>query len=973
MFRFVKFETKKNFSEDFVENIIGDILLTISPIQGNSVNVLGEIKNDEASRINEQKKSIAVLSSISSSEIRKSGDSNAADALKRITGVSISNENSVIVRGLGDRYTETQVNGFNLASPEPDKKVVPLNLFPTALIEKILVYKTYLSNLPGNFAGGNVSIITRSYPNKKILSFKYGSSSNSEFSSNRFMLGNNGDYAFWNLGQSNNSNPVPGNISLSQYTHPDSEQWHLLFNEDRPVSYNERSNLWYQYLGSQGKSMDKSFVGSVINTINPNSNFSINYGDKFNFSDIIEFGFFSSLNYNNKYKFNINEKSKYANTDSGLKLDAFAQRSNSSFSTNAAVVFSTGFKYGYEKQFELDWQSLLTGYTDNNYVISNGYDSNVDDGYFFDESYTEKNITSHRFSVRHKFNETYNYKFQYNFSESILNRPDSKKHYYLRDTVYEDVTDCNHDNLDYNSSNNTYSRDDDDNYNIAMGTLCEGDSRWISWMGNNSWDEGIDASFADANNDGVWNAYDSLYTIYKSNGVYPGARTFSSGGENVNSLKFDNFLSFSNENVLSFGFSIEDRDRRFLKRDFYLDAVNSSFWDDFEDFDPQEAPFGSIFNFENYHGESDGGLILVENVAALARNAYYAENTNSAVYLMLNSNFQFLSEILSLAENLKVISGIRVENDKLKLQPYNPVSNDIFISNIPPFDTVKVDREELYILPSINVTYGDQNKIRFAISKTLARPQFRELAPFEFQEYYSEEPVVGYPGLKSAKIFNYDLRYENYFSSSEVFSGAVFYKKFINPIEIAYIPSNDRAYKTYQNAIDANSYGLEIEFRKNLRFIPLNLGSSSLSFNSIFTKSEVMSDSMAYLFNGSSIKNNASNYSRAMQGQSDIVFNALLNFKHRNSGIDFNLSYNTFSKRINVIGTGDLLDEYEMPYHLVNFKIKKNVFNNVDLSLTLKNLLNEQKKFGYLDGGQFYQTRISNPGRSYSFSCKLSL
>ena len=242
-------------------------------------------------------------------------------------------------------------------------------------------------------------------------------------------------------------------------------------------------------------------------------------------------------------------------------------------------------------------------------------------------------------------------------------------------------------------------------------------------------------------------------------------------------------------------------------------------------------------------------------------------------------------------------------------------------------------------MPSINISIGELDKFRMGISKTKARPQFRELAPFEFQEYYSEEPVVGYPGLKSTDITNLDFRYEKYFSSSEIFSIALFLKEFVNPIEVAYIPSNDRAYKTYQNALDATSYGLEVEFRKNLRFIPITFGNASISLNGIYTESSVKSSDRAYLFNGSEIANNAANLPRPMQGQSDFVFNALINFKHRWSGIAFNMSYNTFSKRVSVVGIGDLVDEYELPYHLLNLQFKRKIFNQFEINLKLKNLV----------------------------------
>mgnify|MGYP001251769484 CR=1 FL=1 len=940
------------------QNDLGNIYLTISAVQGQSINVVGDKKNDETSRILEQKLSNAVLSSVSSAEIRKSGDSNAAEAIRRITGVSITNEKNVVVRGLGSRYTETQINGFNLASPEPDEKVVPLNLFPSSLIEKILVYKTYISSLPANFAGGNVSVQTLSYPNKRILSFGISSLSNNQFSSDQFKLGNYNNYNVFGLNNklSELDNIIPSNQSLDRfgYLQITSDNWIEIFDEDMPTSSSDRAMLWNDYLGTRGTQFSQGFKPKKTVGLDPNTKFTFNFGNKYELSQLIEFGFFSSLNISNKFSFDEKEKTKWSQTDLGFQESSYILQQESSHIVQSALVLSSGLKYGFNKQFALDWQTLLTGYLNNSFSMGDGYDSNVDNGgYFFDENLTQKQIASHRLSSNFKLNDIYNVSFQFNHSKSNLNRPDSKKHYYLRTTVYEDLIDCNNEYLVLN----------DENYEI--GQICDGDNNWVDWMGNGVWDEG--ENFSDDNEDGNWGILDSLYTPYRHNGVNTGIRSFTYGGENVNSLKLDNNLNFvynSSKVKLDFGLSYENRNRNFIKRDFYLDAMNSSFWEDYESFNPDSIAFGSLFDSGNYYGEINNGLILVENVAGLARNAYSAENSNVAAYLMSKINFNDISNL---------VFGLRLENDYLFLEPYNPTNGRVFVNNLTQ-EPIRVDRSEFDVVPSINYSYGDENKYRIALSKTKARPQFRELAPFEFQEYYSEEPMVGYPYLKSTDITNFDFRFEKYLSSSEMFSSAIFYKNFINPIEVAYIPSNDRAYKTYQNALDANSYGLELEYRKNLRFIPLELGLASIGVNGIFTKSSVESDSIAYLFNNSQIKNNASNLKRSMQGQSDVIFNVLINFKHIPTNITYNLSYNTFSKRINVIGTGDLVDEYEFPFHLVNFQMKKTFVKKYDFVFKIKNILNSTKSYGYLDSNtnEIFYTKKYSPGISFSASFKVN-
>ncbi|MED5474972.1 MAG: carboxypeptidase-like regulatory domain-containing protein [Candidatus Neomarinimicrobiota bacterium] len=956
---YISYQTKiiEDYQISKGNNILADIVMSISAVQGQSINVVSEKKMDEADRIMDQKLSNAVLSSVSSAEIRKSGDSNVAEALRRITGVTITSEKNVVVRGLGNRYTETQINGFNLASPEPDKKVVPLNLFPTSLIDKILVYKTYIATLPANFAGGNVSVQTLSYPNKKILSFKLSSSSNSTFDSDLFQLGNYESYNMFGFNNNFNGlkNIVPDNQALDRYAYLQMSQndWIEIFNESKPSSSTSQANNWNEYLGSRGSAFNKGFIPNSSIKLKPNTKLTFNLGNKYSINDIIEFGVFSSLNLSNNYSFKSIEKSNWSQTDNGFQISANSIQNQSQHIVQSALVLSSGLKYGFQKEFSLDWQTLLTGFLNNSFSKTDGYDSNVDNGgFFFDEDLNEKQITSHRLYSKYTLNDNYNLSFQWNVSNSKLSRPDSKKHYYLRTTVYEDLIDCNNELITIN------------NISYNEGEICEDNVDWMDWMGNSVWDYG--ENYTDTNEDGVWGILDSLYTPYRYNGINTGIRAFTSGSENVNSLKFDNNINLmldDNEMTIDLGFAYEGRDRNFIKRDFYVEAMSSSFWEDYASFNPDHVPFGSIFNSGNYFGERNNGLILIENIAGLARNAYRAQNTIYSSYISTKIVFNEITDF---------ILGMRIEQDNLFLEPYNPTNNKIFENNLTK-EEIKVDRTELNFIPSINISYGEQNKFRFALSRTKARPQFRELAPFEFQEYYSEEPIVGYPGLKSTDITNFDLRYEKYISASEILSSAVFYKNFNNPIAAAYIPSNDRAYKTYQNALNALSYGLEIEYRKNLRFIPLQIGIASISINGIFTNSELKSDSVAYLFNNSSIKNNASNLERSMQGQSDYVFNALINFKHTSSRIDFSLSYNTFSKRINVIGTGDLVDEYEFPYHLVNFQVKQTFLKKYEFNFKVKNLLNSQKKYGYIekDTNNIFYTKKYKTGFSISASLKI--
>ncbi len=121
--------------------------------------------------LDEQRNSIAVVSAISSEQIARSPDSDAAAAVQRVSGATVQDGRYVSVRGLGDRYTTASLNGARIPSPEPERKVVPLDLFPSSLLSGITTAKTFTPNQSGDFSGGAVDIRTREFGGQRYQAF----------------------------------------------------------------------------------------------------------------------------------------------------------------------------------------------------------------------------------------------------------------------------------------------------------------------------------------------------------------------------------------------------------------------------------------------------------------------------------------------------------------------------------------------------------------------------------------------------------------------------------------------------------------------------------------------------------------------------------------------------------------------------------------------------------------------------------
>ncbi len=136
-----------------------ELTVTASDARGGTIQLLRE-----------RKEAPAVVDVVGTEQMSRAGDTDAAAALKRVNGLTVIGGRYVYVRGLGDRYSQTLLDGSSLPSPEPEKRVVPLDLFPTSLLESVVVQKTFSPDVPAEFGGGVVSIRTKRVPEEPIFS-----------------------------------------------------------------------------------------------------------------------------------------------------------------------------------------------------------------------------------------------------------------------------------------------------------------------------------------------------------------------------------------------------------------------------------------------------------------------------------------------------------------------------------------------------------------------------------------------------------------------------------------------------------------------------------------------------------------------------------------------------------------------------------------------------------------------------------
>ena len=261
---------------------------------------------------------------------------------------------------------------------------------------------------------------------------------------------------------------------------------------------------------------------------------------------------------------------------------------------------------------------------------------------------------------------------------------------------------------------------------------------------------------------------------------------------------------------------------------------------------------------------------------------------------------------------------------------------------------VNVNRQYLDFLPSLNLSYSlDKIKYRFSASKTLARPEFREVANFAYYDFVRNAQLLGNPNLEKTDIYNIDAKLEYYPKQGENISLALFAKDFTNPIEQIVadgsVPSN--LLLTYTNPGSAKLIGIEIELRKKL--------TSWLDF---YTNTSLMRSSV-----------NVNGNTRQLQGQSNYVVNGGLNLhKGKNT---FNITYNKIGDRISAVGFQGYADIFENARDIVDLVYLRKI-NKGEIKLAVGDIFAQSSIYYQKTRGQLIKT---NNEQTISLTLNLNL
>jgi TonB-dependent receptor len=368
--------------------------------------------------------------------------------------------------------------------------------------------------------------------------------------------------------------------------------------------------------------------------------------------------------------------------------------------------------------------------------------------------------------------------------------------------------------------------------------------------------------------------------------------------------------------VLKIGYFQENKNRTFKARN--IGIVRK---DDYEL--PSDTflylPIEQIFTPNNY--SHPYGLTVDEKTNK--SDSYTARNDQYAGYTSLG---------FSVTDKMRFYMGARIESNRQRLSSYLTGSLD---------QPVTVDHKAVDIFPSASGSYyfNDKTLVRAAYSRSLNRPEFREIAPFVYFDFNDYASYQGNSDLKNAYIQNYDLRFENYPAPGETFSLALFYKDFTNPIEMTFVDIGSGLQYSFKNTDKARSYGVEFEGRKSLAFIS-GLEKFAVMLNASLIQSRVQFHSLSDYIED-----------RSLQGQSPYILNTGIYYNNVEKGFMVSALLNVMGPRIMVVGVvkqnanDNIPDIYEMQTKLLDITFAKKLGRWFEVKGGVKNLLDDKTTF----------------------------
>jgi TonB-dependent receptor len=818
-----------------------------------------------------------VVSVLSAEDIARTGEGDIAGALQRVTGLSVVGNGFVFVRGLGDRYSLALLNGSPLPSPEPLRRVVPLDIFPTSLIASSVVQKSYSVAYPGEFGGGVINLTTTSIPDEPFLNVGASAGLDGETTGQLgySYYGSGRDWAGFDDGTRAFPAGLRGAVAAGTF--------------NNATTAAERRDFAAALVNAPTTLMQR------IGNVPANLSADVSGGTAFDLLGA-RVGLLAAAGYSNSWR----TRDALQQISLDPQLAGTPQSSFRRVTTDNRIVVNGLIGLGAEiGRHKFRWTNLYIRDTLKQGRLAAGFNRSVSDqdpalppsileqnSYWF-----ERQLIDTQFVGEMKFGDL-SVDLRGTAANSKRNSP------YERDISYFYLGDSNP---------LTKSPGDVDDYvnNLASGA------------------QSASIAFSRLSEDVLAGGLDLAYRFRGSLPV-----TLSAGYAYTDSQRTASryqFQYFRPEGALPISVAQERPD--YLLSDF------------------------NIYTYNIQLRDISGAEGAAAYQAGLRVHAGYGQAEVESGALRAQFGIRYEDAVETVLTSAAAAAGTRIAND--------------------------------YWLPAATITwtFADNMQLRLHGSKTIARPQFRELAPQIYQDFESDREFTGNPFLTDSELLNAEARYEYYFRRGQRFSLAGFWKRIDRPIETAAFFAGGGQLRTgFANAPRAELYGLEAELQAH---VPLaGLGSAFagrrllVAGNYTWTQSRVTADDTLVV--GPDLQPVAANLlfedGAPLTGQSDHLANLQLGVE-RTGGLlsqaTFLLSYASerVTERGPIQGSARQPDIIERPGLRLDFVAREEILllgRAVQLKLEARNLLGRDYEEFQRSGDNRIDINSYKVGRSLS-------
>ncbi|MDA8934407.1 TonB-dependent receptor [Flavobacteriales bacterium] len=815
-----------NISEDVAFNFE----LVEETITLGSIDLITKVNRKEESYVvNLQKKSAGMLNTLSKKQMSITGSSNAADAVKNVSGVNVQGGKYVYVRGLSDRYSLVTLNGIALPSLDPNKNSVQMDLIPSNVIDNILVFKTFTPDLPGNFTGGLVDVNTSDFPDSLELNFNYSTGYRSLSNLNSNFTGQKSSSTDW-LGYDDGSRDRPSFVQQNginffnpssfadAYSYAQTQDLNIAeMTYDEFLSSDERWK-WLEQARINANDSLTIATQSFSNNWNPekfksglNQSISFSLGNKYTFEEN-QFGFNSGVNYKKKYAFYEDAQiGRYKQT--GINAETLTAQKIGTESRGDEHVFGSVFMNAslhFNQKHKIKFVSMLNQNGQSSARYFSGENRSDAFGLFEEQRtqrYMERQLKTSQISGTHLFEAHKKSELTWNFghTKSYQNTPDLKV---------------------FTNSYEYLMLEDED-----TGDFYQDTAPTYSIQPN------------------LYSAPTRYYRFLK---------------ENNTNLKIDYKRNLNEEEFIKIGLSYLEKNRENQEFRYTYNSNGIGYTNSIDDYFSTENTI--VGQSINGNGGNAAFINVLDNTEI--RNQFTAEQIIMSTYIM---------GTLKPLEMLEVTAGIRLEDTAIQAQSQDASQTIGKLDNLD-------------FLPALNLKYNidEGTQIRMSYGRTLARPSFREIAPTAWFDFETSFQFIGNPELKRTLVNNFDLRIEKYLPGAGLISVSGFYKQFNNPIEQVMNPQAQNVELSWRNVQEANVLGIELEYKK--KFVLEEGEYLTLGFNTSIIHSKTQIDPLELeLIRAFDPEHSAT---RPMYGQSPYIVNLYTQYQMAgwNVGANFNVS-----------------------------------------------------------------------------------